>query len=107
MFNSQRNRYIISGGLKWNVTDWLNVVGRVRLDRANTDFERKLYASTDGLFAKSKGNWMSNTELNEANYLDFLVNIDKKISEDFRVTANVGGSFYEEKYKMSGFGGEL
>ncbi len=107
MFNTKRNRYIISGGLKWNVTDWLNVVGRVRLDRANTDFERKLYASTDGLFAKSKGNWMSNTELNEANYLDFLVNIDKKISEDFRVTANVGGSFYEEKYKMSGFGGEL
>ncbi len=106
-FNTKRNRYILSGALKWNVTDWMNIIGRVRLDRSNSDFERKLYASTDGLFAKPKGNWMNQTETNEANYLDFLVNIDKKIGEDFRVMANVGGSFYDEKYKMDGIEGEL
>ena len=107
MFNTKRNRYIMSGGLHWNITDWMNVMGRVRLDRGYSNFERKLYASTDGLFAKSKGNLMEQTEENEANYLDFLLNIDKKIGEEFRVMANLGGSYYQEKYKMNGLEGEL
>ena len=60
MFNTDRDRYIISLSMKWNITNWLNIIGRARIDNAYTDFERKLYASTDGLFAKSQGN-LSNT----------------------------------------------
>lgn len=51
MFNTDRDRYIMSLSMKWNITNWLNIIGRARIDNAYTDFERKLYASTDGLFS--------------------------------------------------------
>lgn len=43
MFNTDRDRYIISLSMKWNITNWLNIIGRARIDNAYTDFERKLY----------------------------------------------------------------
>ena len=81
MFNTDRDRYIISLSMKWNITNWLNIIGRARIDNAYTDFERKLYASTDGLFAKSQGNYMNQEDKNTSTYLDFLVNVDKKFGK--------------------------
>ncbi|MGP1539832.1 SusC/RagA family TonB-linked outer membrane protein [Bacteroides pyogenes] len=107
MFNTKRDRYIVSLGIKCNITDWLNVLGRARMDNAYTDFERKLYASTDGLFSKPRGNWMSQDDKNTAVFLDFLVNIDKKFGEHYHFLANVGGSLYDEKYTSRVFEGNL
>ena len=97
MFNTDRDRYIISLSMKWNITNWLNIIGRARIDNAYTDFERKLYASTDGLFAKSQGNYMNQEDKNTSTYLDFLVNVDKKFGENYHLLVNLGGSFYDEK----------
>ena len=82
MFNTDRDRYIMSLSMKWNITNWLNIIGRARIDNAYTDFERKLYASTDGLFSKSQGNYMNQEDKNTSTYLDFLVNVDKKFGEN-------------------------
>ena len=95
MFNTDRDRYIISLSMKWNITNWLNIIGRARIDNAYTDFERKLYASTDGLFAKSQGNYMNQEDKNTSTYLDFLVNVDKKFGENYHLLVNLGGSFYD------------
>ena len=103
MFNTDRDRYIISLSMKWNITNWLNIIGRARIDNAYTDFERKLYASTDGLFAKSQGNYMNQEDKNTSTYLDFLVNVDKKFGENYHLLVNLGGSFYDEKYKSDTF----
>ena len=107
MFNTDRDRYIISLSMKWNITNWLNIIGRARIDNAYTDFERKLYASTDGLFAKSQGNYMNQEDKNTSTYLDFLVNVDKKFGENYHLLVNLGGSFYDEKYKSDTFEGNL
>ena len=107
MFNTDRNRNIITLSVKWNITDWMNVIARGRTDHAYMEFERKLYASTDGLFAKPQGHWMTQDDKNTSVYLDFLVNIDKKFGEDFRFLANIGGSYYDEKYKSHTFEGNL
>lgn len=107
MFNTDRDRYIISLSMKWNITNWLNIIGRARIDNAYTDFERKLYASTDGLFAKSQGNYMNQEDKNTSTYLDFLVNVDKKFGENYHLLVNWGGSFYDEKYKSDTFEGNL
>ena len=107
MFNTDRDRYIMSLSMKWNITNWLNIIGRARVDNAYTDFERKLYASTDGLFAKSQGNYMNQEDKNTSTYLDFLVNIDKKFGENYHLLVNLGGSYYDEKYKSSTFEGNL
>ena len=90
MFNTDRDRYIISLSMKWNITNWLNIIGRARIDNAYTDFERKLYASTDGLFAKSQGNYMNQEDKNTSTYLDFLVNVDKKFGENYHLLVNLG-----------------
>ena len=107
MFNTDRDRYIISLSMKWNITNWLNIIGRARIDNAYTDFERKLYASTDGLFAKSQGNYMNQEDKNTSTYLDFLVNVDKKFGENYHLLVNLGGSFYDEKYNSDTFEGNL
>ena len=107
MFNTDRDRYIISLSMKWNITNWLNIIGRARIDNAYTDFERKLYASTDGLFAKSQGNYMNQEDKNTSTYLDFLVNVDKKFGENYHLLVNLGGSFYDAKYKSDTFEGNL
>ena len=107
MFNTDRDRYIISLSMKWNITNWLNIIGRARIDNAYTDFERKLYASTDGLFSKSQGNYMNQEDKNTSTYLDFLVNVDKKFGENYHLLVNLGGSFYDEKYKSDTFEGNL
>ena len=103
MFNTDRDRYIMSLSMKWNITNWLNIIGRARIDNAYTDFERKLYASTDGLFSKSQGNYMNQEDKNTSTYLDFLVNVDKKFGENYHLLVNLGGSFYDEKYKSDTF----
>lgn len=36
MFNTDRDRYIISLSMKWNITNWLNIIGRARIDNAYT-----------------------------------------------------------------------
>ena len=107
MFNTDRDRYIITAAMKWNVTKWMNVIGRARIDNAYSDFERKLYASTDGLFANTQGGYMKQDDENKAVYLDFLVNIDKTFGQDYRLLVNFGGSFYDEKYEMSCYEGQL
>lgn len=107
MFNTDRDRYIMSLSMKWNITNWLNIIGRARIDNAYTDFERKLYASTDGLFSKSQGNYMNQEDKNTSTYLDFLVNVDKKFGENYHLLVNLGGSFYDEKYKSDTFEGNL
>ena len=107
MFNTDRDRYILSLSMKWNITKWLNVIGRARMDNAYTDFERKLYASTDGLFCKPQGGYMTQEDKNTSTYLDFLLNVDKHLNDDFHLWVNLGGSFYDEKYKSSVFEGNL
>ncbi len=44
---------------------------------------------------------------NNALYADVLLNIDKQLSDDFRLTANIGASLYDEKYDMMGQSGNL
>jgi len=72
-FETNRERFIASFSARWNITSWLNILGRARMDNAYTDFERKLYASTDGLFSKPAGNWMTQDDKNTSVYLDFLL----------------------------------
>ena len=36
MFNNSKNRFIVGGSLKYDITDWLDVSGRVRIDYNNT-----------------------------------------------------------------------
>ena len=53
--SNKKDRYMLSASLKYDIADWINVSGRIRVDNSNTTSEDKRYASTEGLFAGEKG----------------------------------------------------
>jgi len=51
MFNTGKDRFLFGASLKYDVTDWLDITGRARIDYTHITAEQKNYASTLGLFA--------------------------------------------------------
>ena len=73
-----RDRYMFSVLLKYDITDYLNVTGRLRMDNTYTEKEDKRYASTNGTFAKPKGRYNYSNETYRQKYADIMVNFDKQ-----------------------------
>ncbi|HXB91839.1 MAG TPA: SusC/RagA family TonB-linked outer membrane protein [Puia sp.] len=106
-FNNDKKRYVFSTGLKYNLADWVNIAGRVKLDNNNTVGEKKYDASTSGLFASPAGAYYNNNATTQQLYADLLVNINKTFFHDYTLAANIGTSILDTKYSMTGYGGNL
>lgn len=110
MYNNDKNRYIINGSLKYNITDWLDVSGRVRLDRESVDTERKMYASTLTVLSgnSKKGSYMQSTQVTNQSYADAMLNVNKYLFNDkLNIMAALGGSMLDLQYKNMSVGGGL
>ena len=97
-----------SAGLSYQILDWLNVAGRVRIDNTHSEYEGKLYASssntlTDG---SSQGHYTVNNGQYSQTYADVLVNINKRI-QDFTIVANIGASYSGVTSKELGYAGPI
>lgn len=106
LFTNTKNRYLLSGALKYNLFDWINVTGRVNLDRSNSANNRKYYASTSGLFAGDAGAYYKYDISNRQIYGDIMVNINKYFG-DISVSANIGSSIKDVLYDNAAIGGNL
>lgn len=105
---NDRNRYMVSASLKYEILDWLNVTGRLRWDDAATKQEDKRYASTLKLFAPSDYGFYGYDKINDqALYGDLMLNINKTLGENFSISSNMGASFSRLKYDVTGFQGGL
>ena len=103
-----RNRYMVSASLKYEILDWLNVTGRLRWDDAATKQEDKRYASTLKLFAPSDYGFYGYDKINDQTlYGDLMLNINKTLGENFSISSNMGASFSRLKYDVTGFQGGL
>lgn len=107
MFTSKKKRYMFYANVRYDIFDWLNIAGRIRVDNTNTTTERRLHASTLQLHAQSdKGHYTKNLEEYQQTYGDIMLNINKMFG-NFNLTANVGAS-YEDHYTTGvGIGGKL
>lgn len=104
---NDRNRYMVSASLKYDILDWLNVTGRLRWDDAATKQEDKRYASTLKLFAPSDYGFYGYGKINDQTlYGDLMLNINKTIGY-FSISSNIGSSFSRLKYDQTGFQGGL
>lgn len=90
-YGTKKSRYMMNAGLTYDITDWLNIGGRVRVDNANSDYERKNYASTAELFAGHKGFYSFEKSNDKQVYSDVIANLDKRFN-DFSLSANLGAS---------------
>lgn len=104
---NHKHRYMTNVSLKYQITPWLDVTGRLRFDRTNTKFEDQRYASTINLFAHSPyGFYKYENVSDQALYGDLMANINKTLG-DFSIGANIGGSFQRTQYEDEGYQGGL
>ena len=103
---NNKQRYMANASLKYDITDWLNVTGRVRIDNSSIDYEEKRYASTNTLFASTTGFYKFHKTDDRQVYADIIANISKTW-ESFTLNANLGASTTQLNYKNSGYQGAL
>ncbi|MGM9812847.1 MAG: SusC/RagA family TonB-linked outer membrane protein [Muribaculaceae bacterium] len=104
---NNKHRYMANASLKYQIFDWLDVVGRLRWDRTTTKSEDKRYASTINLFAHSDyGFYKYHNIADQSLYGDFMFNVNKTF-DNFSIGANVGGSMSRTQYDDNGFQGGL
>ena len=105
LFLNNKKRYMMSASLKYDILDWLNVTGRVRLDNDYATAEEKIYASTTNFLIGWKSEWgpdnngsyTNNQTKDEQTYADIMLNMNKNFATDFSLTANLGSS-YNDRY---------
>ncbi|WP_195399631.1 SusC/RagA family TonB-linked outer membrane protein [Bacteroides finegoldii] len=104
---NKRSRYMVSGSLKYDILDWMNVTGRLRWDDAYTLQEDKRFASTLKLFAPSDYGFYGYDKINgQTLYGDLMLNINRTLG-DFSISSNLGASMSRLSYHVSGFQGGL
>ncbi|MFI5133283.1 MAG: SusC/RagA family TonB-linked outer membrane protein [Chitinophagales bacterium] len=107
LFQNKKERYMSTLSLKYNIASWINVSGRVKMDKDNEKDEKKFAASTNTLFASDNGYYSLNTLDTRQIYGEGLVNINKAINSKFNLTANVGTAIEDVLYNQYLYGGKL
>ena len=104
---TKRNRYLTDLGVKYHLTRWLALEGRLRWDEAVNKLEDKRYASTLDIFAHSPYGYYSYCKVNDRSfYADVMADVSKRW-EVLSLVANVGTAFTNTSYDVAGFQGGL
>lgn len=107
LHENSKKRYMLSAGLNYDVLDWLNLSGRIRIDNSNNTYEQKLYASTINTLTNSENGFyeIEKSETTQT-YADFLVNINKRWN-NWNLVANIGTSLSSNTYDALGYNGPI
>ena len=97
---NRKDRYMLNASLSYDILDWLNVPGRIRIDNSNTTYTEKFYASTiTQLTEGSKNGLYGITKTEDCQvYGDVLVNINKSFGDNWTLQANIGASISDMRY---------
>lgn len=101
-----KRRYMFNASLQYNITPWLNIVARTRVDESIYKQTTKYYATTLTTFAGRNGGYGIDSMTDRSFYGDIIANVDKKWG-DWRLVANVGASINDQRYDMSRSAGDL
>lgn len=105
---NQKKRYMLSAQLSYDITDWLNIAGRVRVDNSHTKYEQKLYASSNATITEesTQGHYTIAKPDETQTYADVLANINKRFG-DYSLVANIGASIVNNKYEELSYRGPI
>ncbi|MCQ2153737.1 MAG: SusC/RagA family TonB-linked outer membrane protein [Bacteroidales bacterium] len=108
MFNTSKDRFLIGGSLSFDITDWLDIQGRARMDFNSTTAEQKNYASTNALFAGEFGRYYYNNYKTTQTYADVLANVHKTFGDNLiQLNATLGASIEDYRFRSENIGGDL
>lgn len=105
-FMNNTDRYSLTASLKYDLFDWINVLGRVRIDNTDNIYTRKISASSDLLFASENGYYQHRELTDRQTYADILANIDKRF-DNISLTSTIGASIMDMQNEVSGLEGFL
>ncbi len=105
-FINHKDRFLISGGLSYNIAKGITLGARAKMDYTSANYEKKYSASTDAIFAQKYGAYYKDDESTRQIYGDMMLNIDKYYG-DISLSANVGTSIKDVNYSYYHVGGDL
>ena len=104
---NNKKRYMLNAQLKWQITDWLDITGRVKLDNYNNRNTYKLYASTDLIWAGENGRYRDVTSQSDNTYADVIATVNKNFGGVWSVNVNLGASINDNQYEVIGYDGNI
>ncbi|MFB3388271.1 SusC/RagA family TonB-linked outer membrane protein [Flavobacterium sp. LAR06] len=78
--------------LTYKANNWLSIAGRYSYNRAESAFDKKIYATTQGTISHINGRYYVENAISTQRYGDLIATINTKFSDDFSFNANIGTS---------------
>lgn len=97
----KRNRSIILGSAKYEITDWLNIQGRISFDSYTDAYERG-YSNNTLLYAAAGGNYENFVGERLERNMDVILSGNNNLGKDFSLTYNIGAGNTYNKYTEVG-----
>lgn len=100
--NEVRNRVTLLGSAKYQLTDWLNILGRISYDRYDDKVDGSFYDGTVSLGDVKVGGkyYEINSQYWERNF-DLLLSGENFIGEHVSINYNLGTSFLNREYETA------
>ena len=92
--NNDKKRYMLSLSVSFDILDWLDVAGRVRVDNASNLYTQKLYASSNATLTEggSNGHYTEARTYDKQTYADLMLSANKSWRE-WSIAASLGTSY--------------
>jgi len=108
LYNTAKNRFLAGASLSYDITDWMDIQGRVRTDVNGTVAEQRFYASSNGLFAGPYGRYYYDDQKTTQTYADVLLNIHKTFGDNLiQLNGVLGASIEDYFYRGTSVAGDL
>lgn len=106
---SVRNRFLLSGSVKYDVSSWLNVQVRGNMDRTTDDYENRRYSGIATNFnSTGTGYFAQSNQTFVQKYVDAIANITVPMQgSDFKINGLIGGSINDQKTSGLSLAGNL
>ena len=107
--NNDKKRYMLTLSAQYDILDWLNVSGRVRIDNSSNLYTQKLYASSESTITEGgkNGHYTEARGFDSQTYADIMLNINKEFGRDWSLVANAGASINNIKTDTFTYGGPI
>ena len=107
--NNNKHRYMLNLTVSYDILDWLNVSGRVKVDNASSIYTQKLYATTEPTISEggTNGHYTEARTEDGQFYADVIASVNRTFGEDWSLVANVGASINNVKTNTMTYGGPI
>lgn len=91
-------RVLANLSVKYQITDAFSLQSRGSYDKSFFTYDKRMYAGTDTNNSGENGRYIYEKTENTQQYIDLIANYNKKVTEDFGITALLGTSL--TKYQI-------